>query len=375
MTLLTAQGCEERKARLWADVPEDQDWLLVGDPRHICYLSGFWVNPLSFSNGERALLALERDGTSTLFSDNFTRRTAVCDPFVTDEVIEKWYDHKHSVANRDDALFDAFKDKKKQLHRKVCCTESESLSLLHSPYKTGHTDLGHRIRRLRRAKHSDEVELLKRCMRAGEAGHARALDVIRPGLTEFQLYREVQDAAQQAAGCPCLVYGDFRANSADMPKAGGLPTDHVLQDGELFILDYSVVIQGYRSDFTNTLAVGVPTAAQQQLFDTCLKAMEAAEGTLKAGAEAKAVYAAASQVLESGDFGALAHHAGHGLGLGHPEAPIFGPESTDTLVIGDVVTIEPGAYIQGIGGVRVEHNYLVTESGFEKLSDHKITLR
>ena len=373
--LLTAEGCEERKARLWAAVPADVDWLLVADPRHVCYLSGFWVNPLSFSNGERSLLLLKRDGSSTLFADNFTRRTAVCDPFVTDEVIEKWYDHKHAVVNRDDALLAAFEEKHKELDAANGIVEGEALSLATVSGASVRSNLGHTIRELRRSKHADELDLLRRCMRAGEAGHARALEVVRPGMTEFELYREVQNAAQAEAGCPCLVYGDFRANSAETPKAGGLPTDHVLQDGELFILDYSVVIQGYRSDFTNTLAVGTPTADQQRLFNSCANAMKVAEGTLAVGVKAKDVYAAASNVLESHEFGPLAHHAGHGLGLGHPEAPIFGPESTDTLVAGDVVTIEPGAYVEGIGGVRVEHNYVITESGFERLSNHKISLR
>lgn len=375
MQLLTENGCQERRERLWAAVPEDVDWLLVADPRHVCYLSGFWVNPLSFSNGERSLLLLKRDGSSTLFAENFTRRTAVCDPFVTDEVIGKWYDHKNSVVNRDDALFSAFAETHKTLDGAKGIVEGEVLAASIVAGASVRSDLGHAIRDLRRSKHPDEIELLKRCMRAGDAGHARALEVFRPGMSEFELYRQVQDAAQAQAGCPCLVYGDFRANNAETPKAGGLPTDYVLQDGDLFILDYSVVIQGYRSDFTNTLAVGQPSLDQQRLFDACAAAMGAAENTLKAGVEGKDVYAAASAVLESKDFGPLAHHAGHGLGMGHPEPPILVPQSIDTLVVGDVVTLEPGAYVPGIGGVRVEHNYLITQSGYERLSNHKIALR
>lgn len=375
MSLLTEQGCLERRERLWNAVAADVDWLLIADPRHVCYLSGFWVNPLSFSNGERSLLLLKRDKTATLFADNFTRRTAVCDPFVTEEVIEKWYTHKQAVINRDHALAEAFDATTPALNPETGLVEGEALPLTLVQDGVAGTDLGDTIRTLRRSKHTDEIALLKRCMKAGEAGHARALEVIRPGMTEFELYREVQDAAQEAAGCPCLVYGDFRANNAATPKAGGQPSDYAMQNGDMFILDYSVVIQGYRSDFTNTLAVGDPTADQQRLFNACVNAMRAAESRLKAGIEARTVYDAASHVLESNEFGALAHHAGHGLGMAHPEPPILVPESTDTLVAGDVVTIEPGAYIPGIGGVRVEHNYLITESGYERLSHHNITLR
>jgi len=67
-------------------------------------------------------------------------------------------------------------------------------------------------------------------------------------------------------------------------------------------------------------------------------------------------------------MGELTHHAGHGLGLEHPESPILVPESTDVLRAGDVVTLEPGCYREGVGGVRLENNYLITESGFEQLN-------
>ena len=375
MQLLTEKGCLERRERLWAAVPDDVDWLLVADPRHVCYLSGFWVNPLSFSNGERSLLLLERDGTATLFADNFTRRSTVSEPFVTTEHVYEWYDKKHSVINRDDALIAAFDPTHKAIDPARVLIEGEAVPAAICSNPTVRSNLGHIIRDVRRSKHSDEIELLKRCIRACDAGHARALEVIKPGMTEFELYREVQDAAQKAAGCPCLVYGDFRANSAESPKSGGLPTDHVLENGELFILDYSVVIQGYRSDFTNTLAVGEPTSEQQQLFDACCRSMNIAEQTLKPSAAAKDVFFAASQVLDDAGYGPLGSHAGHGLGIGHPEPPILVPDSTDTLVVGDVVTIEPGAYIKGIGGVRVEHNYVITETGFERLSNHRIALR
>ena len=69
------------------------------------------------------------------------------------------------------------------------------------------------------------------------------------------------------------------------------------------------------------------------------------------------------------------HHAGHGLGLSHPEAPFFVLEATEALLAGDVVTLEPGLYVPGVGGVRIEHNYLITDAGYERLSNHTIALR
>jgi Xaa-Pro aminopeptidase len=87
------------------------------------------------------------------------------------------------------------------------------------------------------------------------------------------------------------------------------------------------------------------------------------------------VYAAVRDVFRAAgvaDF--FPHHAGHGIGLAHPEAPFLVRESDETLLAGDVVTLEPGLYADGIGGIRIEHNYLVTQTGFERLSRHEITL-
>jgi Xaa-Pro aminopeptidase len=230
------------------------------------------------------------------------------------------------------------------------------------------------IRELRRRKEDDEIALLEQCMRACEAGHAVALDVVAPEVAELDVYRAVQSAAVAAAGRPAVVYGDFRPVNAITPKRGGLPTGEPFVRGDMLILDYSVQLDGYRSDFTNTIAVGPPTEDQQRLFDTCVEALFAAEKVLAPGTTGAGVYEAATRVIEEAGYPALPHHAGHGLGLGHPEPPILVPASEDVLLPGDVVTVEPGSYIEGVGGVRVEHNYLITADGCRRLSNHQLSL-
>ncbi|MFQ5732896.1 MAG: M24 family metallopeptidase [Planctomycetaceae bacterium] len=391
--MLTREGCNARRDRLWQAVPDDVEWLLIADPRHVHYLSNFWVQPLSFSGGERGLLLLERDNGVTLFADNFALRSAVGGPLVDREVVEDWYDHAHSVINRDHALQSAVKTVSDRLYGRRGVVEAEWLPLAcwellgldrethradkeaGQPSPNGNAiDLGTLLRQLRRQKEPDELALLRQCMRAGDAGHARAREVIHSGVSELDVYREVYSAAVNAAGRPCLVYGDFRAVNAESPKAGGLPTDYRLQQGDLFILDYSVVLEGYRSDFTNTYAVGKPTDQQEMLFRLCEAGMRDGEEAFKAGAQAASVYAAVSGPMDEAGFGPLGHHAGHGIGLAHPEPPILVPESDDTLLAGDVVTLEPGLYVEGIGGMRIEHNYLITETGCERLSNHVISL-
>ena len=104
-------------------------------------------------------------------------------------------------------------------------------------------------------------------------------------------------------------------------------------------------------------------------------AMKAGERTLKAGAKCQAVYdAVRGEFDKAGMAQHFPHHAGHGLGLSHPEAPFFVRNSSESLLAGDVVTLEPGLYVSEIGGIRIEHNYLVADTGFERLSHHEIAL-
>jgi Xaa-Pro aminopeptidase len=189
------------------------------------------------------------------------------------------------------------------------------------------------------------------------------------------VYAGINGACAKAAGMPVIVYGDF-AVSPGPERRGGAPTDRVLQAGDMMILDYSVVIQGYRSDFTNTLVIGgKPNADQQRLYDLCMAAMAAGEKELRAEASCLGVYQAVRGVFDKAGVGdAFPHHAGHGLGITHPEAPYLVRTANQNLLTGDVVTLEPGLYIAGVGGIRIEHNYLITPAGFERLSNHTIAL-
>jgi Xaa-Pro aminopeptidase len=379
--MLTAEGCAARRHRLWELLSERCDVLVVGDPSHLTYLAAYVPSPFVFRTVESgALLVLEPDRAILVADDMlgpFLERTHVDERFAP-----VWYDGNHSAPYRRGqlvatALGRLAKIPGRRMGVELSCVPSglvEDLRVERPGLEI--VDIGPLIRPLRRSKDPDEVEILRRSMRAGEAAQAAALAAIRPGMSELDAFLIVQRAAAEFLGELAIVYGDFASGPRCAIEQGGPPTSRTLEPGDLLLLDFSVVVDGYRGDFTNTFAVGGgPTARQRELFGACLGALRAGEGQLKPGIAAREVDAAVR-----GHFAALGldqhftSHSGHGLGLGHPEPPYFVPESTDTLVAGDVVALEPGLYLEGVGGMRFERNYLITADGFETLSHHELRI-
>jgi Xaa-Pro aminopeptidase len=348
----------------------DGPYLLLNDPIHLSYLTNFWVDPFSLGAGFGGYLLIRPDGHATLFHDNRLPDSAARAHVDKCRVID-WYDaQKPANGPRRLALVNALRDAASSLF-----FSGNSFRVHDQPNDPLGPTLIHSLSELRRQKDPDELALLWRCMHATDVGHAWGRGNIKPGMTELDVYLGVSNACTKAVGEAVVVYGDF-AVSPGPERKGGPPTDHVLQIGEMFILDYSVVIHGYRSDFTNTLVVGrKPTAEQQRLCDLCKEAMAAGEKTLKAGVACLEAYQAVRRVFDKAGMGEyFPHHAGHGLGLTHPEAPYIVQHATEHLLAGDVITLEPGLYVPGIGGIRIENNYLITEQGYDRLSNHVIDL-
>ncbi len=364
--MLSAEGCRQRRLRLWhqLDPQPVSDYLVLGDPIHLTYLANFWVDPFSLGAGFGGYLLLRKDGRGKLLHDNRLPKS-VEQAHVEERRPIVWYDGQSPGKG------------------------PRQLAVLENVNPTGHglrihdrpgdpyaATLITTLAQMRRRKDADELAVLRRCMKVSEAGHAWARANVRPGMTELDVYCGINTACILAAGQAAVVYGDF-AVSPGPERRGGPPTNRVLEPGDMLILDYSVVLGGYRSDFTNTLVVGQePTADQSRLLRLCLEAMAAGEKELRAGAACLRVYEAVRGAFDKeGVAEHFSHHAGHGLGLTHPEAPFIVRHATETLLAGDVVTLEPGLYIPEIGGIRIEHNYLIIERGFDRLSNHTISLQ
>ncbi len=380
---LTSDGCRTRRARLWDALGDGCDLCVIGDPSHLIYFAGFAVSDFVFrSNDGAALLVLTRD-RALLVADSMLKM--FFDGVHVDEIVAPtWYDGRHPAPHRRGKLvetaLETIAHKAPEASRigiELGATPSGIVEGLRSRRSDCRfLDLDPIIRSLRRRKDPDELALIERAIRAGEAGHAEAIARITPGTTELEAFTIIQSACYRALGEQARVYGDFVASGQTEIRKGGPPTTRAIAEGDLFLLDYSVVVRGYRGDFTNTFCVGrAPTTRQVELFEACVEAIAAGESLLKPGAVAREIDAAVRQSLAArGLEGAFPSHTGHGIGLSHPEPPYLVAESAETLVEGDVVTLEPGLFIEGEGAMRYEHNYVITAEGFRRLTQHAIRI-
>ncbi len=363
--MLTAEACRRRRERLWAklDPPPESDYLLLSDPIHLVYFANYWVDPISLGAGFPGYLMIRKDGHAKLLYENRAPQSAKLAHAEERRAIP-WYDAQSPAHGP------------RQLAVLTEVNPMRSGLRIHDrPGDLMASQIIHAVAEMRRQKDPDEIEMLRTCMRATDAGHAWARANVKAGMTELDVYSGIHAACVKAAGMPVIVYGDF-AVSPGPERRGGPPTDRVLQASDMMILDYSVVIQGYRSDFTNTLVVGgKPSKDQQRLYDLCMAAMAAGEKELRAEASCLTIYEAVRGVFaKAGVADAFPHHAGHGLGITHPEDPYLVKTANQHLLTGDVITLEPGLYIKDVGGIRIEHNYLITPTGYDRLSNHTIAL-
>ena len=379
--MITAEGCQQRRRRLWDGLEDKPDFILMAEPQHLVYLANYAPSPYVFRTANsQAVLILGQDGSSTLVADSMVQPFAE-EAFVDEIVTPSWYDGRHSAPNRSGLLADSVSERLRKIPGVRIGVEASGVAASavdRLREERGNLQLSTvtpLLHQLKRSKDPDELEVLRLAIRCSDAGETAGLKKIRPGMTELEACLIVHQAAAEVAGEPVQVYGDFVAGPRTGDK-GGPPSQRVIGKGELVLLDFSVVIRGYRGDVCNTFVCGAkPSDEQSRLHQACLAALSAGQAALQSGAPARGVDQAVRRSFAAQDLETyFTSHAGHGLGLGHPDPPYFVRESSDTLLAGDVVAIEPGLYFPGQFGMRFEHNFLVTAGGCEQLSTHRLEI-
>jgi Xaa-Pro aminopeptidase len=217
--------------------------------------------------------------------------------------------------------------------------------------------------KLRMIKSADEIENMKRAAEIADRGFAHMLNIIEVGMTELEAALELEFFLR-INGSEGLAFPTIAASGPNSAMPHAEPQDKKLQPGDFFTLDYGGVVNGYCSDMTRTVAIGRPSDKLKEIYEIALEAQLLTLDFLKPGVSCLEADKAARDYIERMGYGeCFGHGLGHGVGLLIHEAPTLSPRGTEILAPGMVVTIEPGIYLPGLGGVRIEDMVVITENG------------
>jgi Xaa-Pro aminopeptidase len=228
------------------------------------------------------------------------------------------------------------------------------------------------VERARVVKDETEIDLLRESARRLGPVVEAAFASVSAGVSERQVAGAIE-AAIRAAGFERPAFDTIVASGPNAALPHHRAGDRTLAAGDLVVLDFGGVLDGYCCDLTRTVSIGAPSLRARQVHDAVREAQQAAMAAVKPGVDTSSVDAAARSLLESRGLGdAFGHGTGHGLGLDVHEEPRIARPRSDTPTVflepGMVFTIEPGAYLPGWGGVRIEDDVLVTDAGCEVLT-------
>jgi len=346
----------ERIAALQALLPAvDVDALLVTDLINVAYLSGF--------TGSNAALVVPTVGEAVLVTDaRYTERAAVEAPGL-ELVIER-------AAGAAAARAAAARGARRLGFESAHVSVDEHSTLVAAAGSAGLRRAPGLVEQLRAVKDDAEIAALRAACALADAALADLLAAggLAAGRTELQVARDLEDRMRDR-GAPGPSFESIIAAGPHSAVPHHGPTDTPLRRGDLVIVDFGALVDGYHSDSTRTFVVGPPTDWQREIHAVVAEGQRLGRAALRPGAVSAEVDGAARSSIAGAGYGeAFSHGLGHGIGLEIHEDPFFTTTGTAALAAGMVVTVEPGVYLSGRGGVRIEDSLVVGDGEAESLT-------
>lgn len=221
---------------------------------------------------------------------------------------------------------------------------------------------------LRRVKDASEMALMRRAGEISDKAFNIVSARIEPGMTEKQVAWDIERTMRDL-GADERAFGTIVGSGPNGAKAHAIPGNRLLREGEPIVIDMGARVSGYHSDMTRTIILGEPTDKFREIYNLVLRAHLEAEKYAKAGVAGSSVDKVARDIISEAGYGELfGHGLGHGVGLEVHEGPSFSKFSEDTIEEGSVISVEPGIYIEGWGGVRIEDLVLIRKDDAEVLT-------
>lgn len=220
----------------------------------------------------------------------------------------------------------------------------------------------------RRRKDDVEIKKITEAEKLGDEAFTYVLDKIKAGITEKDIAFELEFYMRKH-GAAGLSFETIAASGIRGAMPHGLASEKIIKNGELLTLDFGCILDGYCSDMTRTVAIGNVSDWQREIYSIVLKAQSTALKSVSIEKKCSEIDAAARKIISDAGYGKNFGHAlGHSVGIEIHENPNFSPKSNDTVEVGNVITVEPGIYIENMGGVRIEDVIAVTENGIVNIT-------
>lgn len=335
------------------------DAMLITSPKHVYYLTGFATNP-----HERLLaLVLPRGEEARLLVPALDYEAAQAASSVASIHTHQDTDNAYEILGRllpsGMAALGVEKDD-------LNVNRFEAVSAVASA--SSYVDIGLPLREMRAVKIPEEVERMKRAVRLVEDVLRAGVSLVKPGVTEIELVAELEYRMKKlGADGPSFDTMVLTGPKTALPH--GSPDERKVAEGELILFDLGVYADGYASDITRTFAVGEVSDELRRIYDAVLQGNLRAIEAIRPGVSLGSLDRAARDTIAAAGYGPYFNHRlGHGLGMDVHEYPSIHGKNEDAAIEGMTFTVEPGVYVPGVGGVRIEDDVLVTAGGVEVLT-------